>query len=463
MSEQKSKSPSERNSTWIHVSFNLSHFMTKSAAGMFLATIFYFYETEILLPTIYIGVGNILFFIWDAINDPLIGHISDQPNRMWKKWGRRFPWIMIGTIPTGITLILLYLPPGDPAINPWPVFFWFIVLVFLHELFYTMSSCNIMALFPEKFRSEPERNKNASIGQILQRFANVIGSALPLVLIVDGDPSSYWKAATVLVGIGVLFFILGIPGVRESETMITRAIQVEEKEPFFATIKEAMKLKNFRSVVIIGVLNTTFSACLISSILYWTNYVLFLPEDSQADIILMVVWFVTVVCSIPIWNIVISKIGNKKAMIAGLLSTGISSFLVLFMSDLTGAIISVVLLGITMSGTFLGITLMFCDIVDEASLNAKKRKEGIYAGTFTFFDRLGYVLQTIIFTVVHIATKFDPESSTISVSAQAGILASFTWIPAIGLFIAAFIAWKSYTLTPDKMTTIKHELKELGL
>ncbi len=460
---ENTESPSEKSSTWIHVSFNLSHFMTKSAAGMFLATIFYFYETEILLPTIFIGVGNILFFIWDAINDPLIGHISDQPNRMWKKWGRRFPWIMIGTIPTGITLILLYLPPGDPAINPWPVFLWFIVLVFLHELFYTMSSCNIMALFPEKFRSEPERNKNTSIGQILQRFANVIGSALPLVLIIDGDPTSYWKAAAVLVGIGVIFFILGIPGVKESEFMINRAIQVKGKEPFFATIKEAMKLKNFRSVVIIGVLNTSFSACLISSILYWTNYVLILPEDSQADIILMVAWFLTVVCSIPIWNKVISKIGNKKTMIAGLLSSAGASFLVLFASNLSGAIVSVVILGLTMSGSFLSIMLMFCDIVDEASLNAKKRKEGIYAGTFTFFDRLGYVLQTLIFTIVHIVTKFDPESSTISKSAQAGILASFTWIPAIGLFIAAFIAWKSYNLTPEKMVGIKHDLKELGL
>ncbi len=453
----------EKHSTWIHISFNLSHFMTKSAAGMFLATIFYFYETEILLPTLYVGIASILFFIWDAFNDPFVGYLSDQPNRMWKKWGRRFPWIMIGTIPTGITLILLYLPPGDPTINPWPAFIWFVGFLFLHEMFYTMSSCNIMALYPEKFQSEPERNKNTSIGQVLQRLANVIGSALPLLLIIDGDPSSYWKAAVVLVGIGVLFFILGIPGVKESKNMITIATKIEEKEPFFATIKEAMKLKNFRSVVTIGVLNTTFNACLISSILYWTNYILVLPEESNGEMILMIIWFVSVLISIPIWNIVISKIGNKKTMIIGLISSACASFSILLMSDLNGAIICMVILGATMSAAFLSIMLMFCDIVDEASLNAKKRKEGIYAGVFTFFDRLGYVFQSIIFTVVHLLTHFDPENPVITPVAKAGILASFTWIPAIGLFIAALIAWKTYSLTPDKMITIKNDLKELGL
>ena len=150
-------------------------------------------------------------------------------------------------------------------------------------------------------------------------------------------------------------------------------------------------------------------------------------------------------------------------MIIGLISSACASFLILLMSDLNGAIICMVILGATMSAAFLSIMLMFCDIVDEASLNAKKRKEGIYAGVFTFFDRLGYVFQTIIFTVVHILTRFDPENPVITPAAKAGILASFTWIPAIGLFIAALIAWKTYNLTPDKMITIKNDLKELGL
>ena len=255
---------------------------------------------------------------------------------------------------------------------------------------------------------------------------------------------------------------LRIPGVKESKEMIEKASKVEEKEPFFKTIKEGMSSKNFRSVVAITVLNTTFNACLISSILYWVHYVLVLPDDSQGKTILTVVWFVTVIVAIPIWNRVIAKIGNKNTMIISLISSGLASFVVLFVTQITGAIISMVLLGATMSGTFISIMLMFADSVDEANLNSGKRKEGIFAGVFTFFDRIGYIIQTLIFTVVHIITNFDPKE-TITPLAKGGLIAAFTWIPAIGLFIAAFIAWKVYDLSPKKIIQIKKELKELGI
>lgn len=452
-----------KTTTWEHISFNLSHFMTKATAGMFLATIFYFYETEILLPTIYVGAANILFFVWDAFNDPLMGYISDQPNPMWKKWGRRTPWIVIATIPTGLTFFLLYIPPGDPAVNPILVFIWFVVFLFLHEMFYTLSSCNILALYPEKFQSQEERNKNNSIGQLIQRLANVIGTILPLILIIDGDPSSYWKAGLLLVGIGSIIFFLSLPGIKESKIMIDRALQIKEKEPFFSNIKKAMQMKNFRTTVFVTVLNTTFNACLISSTLYWVNFVLMLPQDSQGGTILVAAWFLSVVISIPIWNLVISKIGTKKTMIVGLFSSAVCSLPILFVSSLNGATICMVLLGVTMSASFLSLMLMFADSVDEASLNAKKRMEGLYAGVFVFFDRLGYVIQTLIFTIVHIVTNFNAEADQISSQAKAGILASFSWIPALGLFLAVYLTWKNYNLDDKKMHEIKTRLEELEL
>ncbi len=452
----------EKYSTWIHISFNISYFMTKATAGMLLATIFYFYETEIHLPVIYVGAATIIFFIWDAINDPFVGHISDKPNRMWKKWGRRFPWIMIGTIPTGLTFVLLYTPPGDPGVSPVPVFIWFVVFLVLHEFFYTMSGCNILALFPEKFLSQKERNKNNAIGQLLQRFANVVGTALPLVLIIDGDPSTYWVAALILVGIGTFMFLLSIPGIRESQEMRARAVRTEQSEAFFPAVKEAMKLKNFRTTTWVTILNTTFNACLISSVLYWANYVLELPEDSPGDMLLTVVWFLALLVAIPPWSFVISKVGTKKTVIVGLVTTALASLGILFVSELPGALACMAVLGVTMSACFLSVMLMFGDSVDEATLRYKRRREGIYAGVFTFYDRLGFVIQTIIFTVVHLIIQFDPNIPATGL-VKGGLVASFTWIPALGLILAVFLVWKNYDLRPQKLEEIKSELKRMGL
>ncbi len=80
-----------------------------------------------------------------------------------------------------------------------------------------------------------------------------------------------------------------------------------------------------------------------------------------------------------------------------------------------------------------------------------------------FFDRIGILLQPIIFAVVHILTNFDPESTTQTSLAQQGIIAAATWIPGIVILIAALIFWKVYDLTLEKTSDNKNKLKELGL
>src|SRR5512138_1572148 len=47
---------------------------------------------------------------WDALNDPLFGYWSDRTR---SRWGRRKPYMLLGAIPFGLTIWLLFsLPPG---------------------------------------------------------------------------------------------------------------------------------------------------------------------------------------------------------------------------------------------------------------------------------------------------------------------------------------------------------------
>jgi GPH family glycoside/pentoside/hexuronide:cation symporter len=57
-----------------------------------------------------VAAGSILLIIrlWDAINDPLIGWLSDRTS---SRWGRRRPWILFGAVPFGITFFLIWLVP----------------------------------------------------------------------------------------------------------------------------------------------------------------------------------------------------------------------------------------------------------------------------------------------------------------------------------------------------------------
>jgi len=89
-------------------SFGMGSFAQFFINSAFNTWVFSFYYTAVRLPVPYIVLAYVLWTIWNAINDPLIGIISDRTKT---RWGRRKPYIMLGTIPVLIIEIILWMPP----------------------------------------------------------------------------------------------------------------------------------------------------------------------------------------------------------------------------------------------------------------------------------------------------------------------------------------------------------------
>ncbi len=78
-------------STGIMASYGSGKFLAEFFIGAFGALVFKFYETEIGLSAGLSAVAIILYSIWNAVNDPLIGYLTSKPTPFSKKLGRRFP------------------------------------------------------------------------------------------------------------------------------------------------------------------------------------------------------------------------------------------------------------------------------------------------------------------------------------------------------------------------------------
>ena len=98
-------------------SFGAGKFINEFYVMAFGALVFFFYERALGLNSILTMIGYIIFALWNAVNDPLIGYLTDRPFKFTKKWGRRFPWVYIGGVPWILSYVLIFTPPVLSASN----------------------------------------------------------------------------------------------------------------------------------------------------------------------------------------------------------------------------------------------------------------------------------------------------------------------------------------------------------
>ncbi|MGR8942598.1 MAG: MFS transporter, partial [Gammaproteobacteria bacterium] len=72
-----------------------------------------FYSSEMGLPLAGVGAMISVSRIFDVLTDPLIGTLSD---RWHSRWGRRKPWLAIGTPIIMLATWMLFVPPEDASL-----------------------------------------------------------------------------------------------------------------------------------------------------------------------------------------------------------------------------------------------------------------------------------------------------------------------------------------------------------
>lgn len=431
------------------------------------AYVFFYYEAELGLDVWLIAFGFILYAIWNAINDPLIGWLIDRPFKFTKKWGRRFPWVLIGGIPWIFCYILLFMPPDvDPKEGAWILFAWLVITTCLYDTFASIFNVNFYAIFPDKFRSDSERRDAAGISTLVGTFGVVLGAVVPPLFIVFGDRSTYAMQAGVITIIGLIVLGLSIPGIREDQVRIDcyleKCEESFEKESFFKTLKYSLKQRNFMAYIIAFVFYSTMVTMMIASIPFLVRFIF--KMEAGAITMIMVGFLLGSFCSIPIWIKIAQKTNNdRKTIIITAFFMAVTLIPMIFLRNYFLFIISVMIWGIGLGGFWAMQSPVLSNAIDESVINTGKREEGIYYGIQAFFARMSFVIQAISFAIVHTLTGFVEGADTQSELALWGIHIHIALLPMIFMFIGSFILWKFYDLTPEKVKINKEKLAELGL
>jgi len=442
-------------------------FFISNLVGQVFALMQFYYTTVLFLPIGLFIISFLVFTVWNMFNDPLIGYYSDKSTRWTTKWGKRFPFIVIGIVGNAIALILcFFVPIVDPLNNPILVFIWLLIVVNVYDTFFAIFMVNSVALFQYKVRDDSDRRKSGALLMLTAALGLVTAIILQPIIIeaFGGDTVFGWTlqaAVFALIMIGVIF-LMG-KGIREGEDLKTHREMLDARDQitFFKALKTVLKSRSYNATIIAWLSYYITIAIASASISFFTVYVLGL--DLTATILPMLIMLFMAPLTGPIWIKLGNKYGSKKIFILSYIIMMTSFFFFLFVTVYEWVLIIMVFFGAGLGAHGTMQHPIDADVIEEAAVKTGTRNEGVYNGIQTFFHELSYAGQVLIIGSVQILTGFDPLAATQTPLALLGLRLIISVIPMIVLAVGVLLFWIFYDITPEKREEIQNKLKELNL
>ncbi|MBY9020229.1 MAG: MFS transporter [Candidatus Lokiarchaeota archaeon] len=453
-------SETEKKTGKIAAIFSFGQIADITAYQSFTLLIFTFYYSVVGIQIDLIMTGFIIWSIWNMFNDPFLGYFSDRTHT---KWGRRRPWIMIAFIPLSVIMVFLFTPPLPIGIvaNQTGNFIYFLIIIIIFELFYTMYSLNVTSLFPEIFLSEKERTQGNNIRAVYTIVGLIVAFILPGLIIPDFTDPAYFTEFQIFgiiagIVIAIAVIILLRFGPREK-----KEFQKDYEKAFslFNSVKYCIKSKSFRWYIIAEIGNWFVYGMLPVIVPLYAKFVLG-TIGFGTSLLLGLTFISAAIFMTVLWKPLVRKMGNKKSWIISMSIWGASLLPLMFISDFTSGLIVFFLIGVGLSGSLYIIDLVVADIVDEDEVATGLRREAGYYGVNAFFLRFANVLVILAIGSVFSGAGWAEYTPNPGVDVIFGLRSLMFIFPVIALIIS-IIAMTRYPLHGENLKDIQEKLKKI--
>ncbi len=435
----------------------------------FSVVVFYFYEVEVGLNVAWVAIAFVIFAIWNMINDPLLGYLTEKPRseKLVKKYGFRTPLILISAILLLIVFFLVFLPPnGSGGTDQIMIFMYMVILVCFMDACYTIYNSHMAGGTVSMFRTDDERRKVGAIAVIFTVLGvfTVNGIILPN-FIVYGDRQSFVLAAgltAIVMIVNILVFSYGILEPKDVKEYYIRGRDKEKGEqiPFIQVVKTSMRSKNFIIFIIIYLFFALAYNLFFASQIYFYKDVL--KVDFGYFMYSIMAFFIGFFIGLPLWLKIANKYGHSNVYGFGHIIFGTVFFSLLWVATIEELYIYMFLGGITYASTASVLIWVQADMFDEVTVKLGVHQEATLQGITNFFIRLAYLFVGVIIAVVHILTDYDPDpGATQSALAILGIRIHSGVIPGIILIIGGLSFLLIYDLKGEKKLRMKEQLKKI--
>lgn len=339
----------------------------------------------------------------DAIDNPVYGFLSDRTNT---KWGKRRPWLVIGTPLLILSFIMFFnMPTGIQSSNTMS-YVYILLMYILTGTLDSLINANYGALFPTLFKTDEERAKTNAIRQICQLLAMVISIVLtPMVTKAIG-----YGLTAIIYGVVALAVILYMTFGCHEDIEAENIEYAEQEKPDL--IKAIIALVTNGKFWIFGFAGAFYSAAfslLSQAVTFYVKYSLGL--DSSMTTVMLAVVFGFALIGIAVFSILSKKIEIIKIWRTGFIVMTVGFIPLYFATNLVSAVIIASVMGVGVAGCLISMDCIGAKIIDDDYARHGVKREGMLTSLIGVMNRLNGLYVSLGYKIMYNVYGFENDAN----------------------------------------------------
>lgn len=424
----------------------------------------HFYGEVLKLPLGIMGLIFIATRVIDAIQDPVIGLVSDKFTHRGPRGRLTFVALMLPLMIGGF--YMLFDPPDVLFAEPTLLALWLFAALFVVHLGYAGVSISYHAHGAELTTEYNERTRVTVGREIFGLLGMTLAVVLPTVFTrLYGEHTGYIYMGLAFLPIAILFALPTLtyspgsvypPVVRENpETHVRyfrgwlvgltpvltrptawfeRSLTLKTLVPFFAPMKNRL----FRRLLLVFIINGSALGVAVSVMLFYVEHVL-KAGKGEAGIILLV-YFGAAAASVPLWLMLSRRLSKTAAWFIAMVVTVVAmSFGVLLgAGDFFWFLPIAILTGLGIGADYGLPPSVLADVINSEEGQDTQGDTGAYFGLWALSTKLATAIGAAGSLPVAALLGFNPARGEYSTSALVFV---YIAVPVIIKIIAAVLIW----------------------
>jgi Na+/melibiose symporter-like transporter len=386
------------------------------------------YAHDLAVPAASVGIVFALARLLDGVIDPAVGILSD---RMATRFGRRRPWIVLGTpvLLAGIWLVFLPTPPVSAA--------YLLAALAVLYLGWSLVILPYAAWGAELSRDYRERTRVAAVRQVFLMVGTIAAVSIQALPAALGKPGTV--AAMALLG---TVAIVAIP-----IAIVVLLALVPEPPPVVrgrVPWREGLRLvagnAPFRRLLGAYFLNAVGGASTSSLFVLYVTHVLKSPDRVP---LYLLVYFGVGIAGAPLWVWLAKRRDKHRVWIGSMVwaSLWFATVPLIGPDEAWAYLVVIVATGISLSADFILPASMNADVVDLDAAEAGESRTGLFIALWEMSTKLAQAMGVAVALPLVAAFGFDPASTTNSPEALRALSIFYALAPALLSLSSIALMW----------------------